>query len=87
MPAQQRRARRGAPSFADVSDVGQEEIGRMLGALAVERGEDGGVRIEAPPHAARALMSLFEGMARLMGAAAERAPVRPLTESVARPVA
>jgi hypothetical protein len=76
-----------APPFQGISDVGQEDIGRMLGALTVERGADGGVRIEAPPHAARALMSLFEGMARLMGAAAERAPVRPPTESVARPVA
>jgi superfamily II DNA or RNA helicase len=59
------------------TNVGQQEIGRMLGALTVERAADGGVRIEAPPHAARALMSLFEGMARLMGAAAERAPVHP----------
>ncbi len=75
------------PSFPGIRDVGQEEIGRMLGALTVERGADGGIRIEAPPHAARALMSLFEGMARLMGAAAERAPVRPPTESVVRPVA
>ncbi len=76
-----------APSFPGISDVSQEDIGRMLGALTVERGADGGVRIEAPPHAARALMSLFEGMARLMGAAAERAPVRPPTESVPRPIA
>jgi hypothetical protein len=76
-----------APSFPGISDVGQEEIGRMLGALTVERGADGGVRIEAPPHAARALMSSFEGMARLLGAGAERPPVRPRNESVARPVA
>jgi hypothetical protein len=76
-----------APSFQGASDVGQQDIVRMLGALTVERSADGGVRIEAPPHAARALMSLFEGMARLMGAVAEGATIRPPTESVARPVA
>jgi len=74
------------PSFPGISDVGQEEIGRMLGALTVERGADGGVRIAAPPHAARALVSLFEGMARLLGAAAEQVPVRPPTESIVHPV-
>jgi hypothetical protein len=45
-------------------------IANLLGALKVERGPDGGIRIEAPPSAAGALASLFEGMARLMSAAA-----------------
>jgi superfamily II DNA or RNA helicase len=45
-------------------------IANLLGALKVERGPDGGMRIEAPPAAAGALASLFEGMARLLSAAA-----------------
>ncbi len=45
-------------------------ISRLFDALTVERRLDGGVVIEAPPEAARALVSLFEGMSRLMAAAA-----------------
>jgi superfamily II DNA or RNA helicase len=41
----------------------------LLGALKVERGADGSLRIEAPPAAAGALAALFEGMARLLSAA------------------
>ena len=43
-------------------------MARLFDALTVERGADGGIRIEAPPHAARALVSLLDGMARLLGA-------------------
>lgn len=45
-------------------------IAPLLGALKVERGADGSLRIEAPPAAAGALASLFEGMARLLSAMA-----------------
>jgi hypothetical protein len=44
-----------------------DEVARLFDALTVQRGADGGVRIEAPPHAARALVSLLDGMARLLG--------------------
>jgi hypothetical protein len=38
----------------------------LFDALRVERGADGSLRIEAPPQAASALASLFDGMARLL---------------------
>jgi len=44
-------------------------VARLLGAVTVNRGDDGGVVIQAPPEAARALVALFEGMSRLMAAA------------------
>ena len=43
-------------------------VGRLFDALRVERGADGSLRIEAPPQAASALASLFDGMARLLSA-------------------
>ncbi len=43
-------------------------VERLFDALRVERGADGSLRIEAPPAAASALASLFEGMARLLSA-------------------
>ena len=46
------------------------EVDRLFGAISVRRLDDGGVVIEAPPEAARALVSVFEGMARLLAAAA-----------------
>jgi hypothetical protein len=46
------------------------DVDRLFGAVSVRRHDDGGVVIEAPPDAARALVSMFEGMARLMAAAA-----------------
>lgn len=45
-------------------------VGALLGALTVSRTPEGRVNIEAPPEAADALISLFEGMARLLGARA-----------------
>jgi hypothetical protein len=66
-------AKSGVPaalSFPTAVGAAEEDIGRMLGTLTVKRGADGGIRIEAPAHTARALMSLFEGMARLLGTAA-----------------
>jgi superfamily II DNA or RNA helicase len=69
-----------------VGDAG-ESVEHLLGALTVRRSADGGVRIEAPLHAAHALMSLFEGMARLLGAATEPTATIPTpTENIARPV-
>jgi hypothetical protein len=41
-------------------------VSRLFDALRVERGADGSLRIEAPPEAAGALASLFDGMARLL---------------------
>ena len=41
-------------------------VRQLFDALRVERGADGSLRIEAPPAAASALVSLFEGMARLL---------------------
>ena len=46
------------------------DVSGLFAALRVERAANGAIRIEAPPHAARALMALFEGMARLMDASA-----------------
>jgi hypothetical protein len=46
------------------------DVDRLFGSVSVRRRDDGGVVIEAPPDAARALVSVFEGMARLMAAAA-----------------
>jgi superfamily II DNA or RNA helicase len=43
-------------------------VARLFDALRVERGANGSLRIEAPPEAASALASLFDGMARLLSA-------------------
>jgi hypothetical protein len=45
-------------------------VARLFDALRVERGADGSLRIEAPPAAASAFASLFDGMARLLSAVA-----------------
>ena len=58
------------PLASQVADIVSSDVERLLSAVTVGRRDDGGVRIEAPAHAARALMSLFEGMARLMASAA-----------------
>lgn len=58
-------------------------VARLFDALRVERGIDGSLRIEAPPEAAMALASVFEGMARLLAAVA--AP--PSVSAQARPPA
>jgi superfamily II DNA/RNA helicase len=50
------------------------DISGLFAALRVERAADGAIRIEAPPTAARALMTLFEGMARLMDTSAAARP-------------
>jgi len=44
-------------------------VSSLFETLRVERTESGGVRIEAPAHAAASLVALFEGMAKLLGAA------------------
>ena len=55
-----------SPDILDEADAA--EVGRLLGSLTVERRADGGIHLTAaPPQAARALLSLFEGMARLLG--------------------
>jgi hypothetical protein len=53
-----------------------DDIGRLLGAVTVERLADGGVHLTAPPQAARALVSLFEGMALLLGRAPQPTTAR-----------
>jgi hypothetical protein len=55
------------------------DVGGLFAAIGVQRRADGALLIEASPHAARALMSLFEGMARLMATAAEPAAAPPRT--------
>jgi hypothetical protein len=45
-------------------------VARLFEALRVERGVDGSLRIEAPPTAATALASIFDGMARLLSTVA-----------------
>ena len=45
-------------------------VGDLFSQLRIEPREDGGIRIDAPPEAAAALGSLFEGMARIMREAA-----------------
>ena len=44
--------------------------GIPVSQLRIEHREDGGIRIDAPPEAASALGSLFEGMARILREAA-----------------
>jgi len=56
-----------SPTIVDEADAA--EVGRLLGSLTVERRADGGVHLTATPQAARALMSMFDGMARLLASA------------------
>jgi hypothetical protein len=55
------------------------EVGRLLGSLTVERRADGAIHLTASPQAARALISLFEGMARLLDPPAASATPPPHT--------
>jgi hypothetical protein len=57
--------------------AGVDELGALFSALTVERAPDGRLRIEAPPHAARALATLFEGMATLLRDASTGAAAAP----------
>jgi hypothetical protein len=59
-----------AASTPSLAPAVQDGVATLFGAVAVQRRADGGLVIEAPPQAARALQSLFEGMARLMAMAA-----------------
>jgi superfamily II DNA or RNA helicase len=45
-------------------------VARLFTAVTVQRAADGGISIQAPPHAARSLLEVFEGMARMLGAVA-----------------
>jgi hypothetical protein len=56
---------------------GDAAVARLFEAIKVERGGDGSLRIEAPPAAAGALASLFDGMARLLAAVAAPPPTEP----------
>ncbi len=60
----------GAALGAAPGPRGDDDVARLFRAVRVNRRDDGGVVIEAPPEAARVLVSLFEGMSRLMAAAA-----------------
>ncbi len=65
-------------SVADAERVASEsareiavpDVARIIAGLAVERTASGGLRIEAPPEAAEALASLFEGFAETLRRAA-----------------
>ncbi|HEX3696586.1 MAG TPA: DEAD/DEAH box helicase [Polyangia bacterium] len=84
---QTERSEADAPSLPSAIGDAEESVGHMLRALSIKRSADGGIRIEAPSHAARALMSLFEGMARLLGTAMEpTAAVPTATESISQPI-
>ncbi len=50
------------------------QIQQLFAGMHVERTENGGLRIEAPPEAAGALAAMFQGMADLLAAAATSAP-------------
>jgi hypothetical protein len=63
----------GASSDEESSDV----IFAVKGTHALERRADGGIHLTAPPQAARTLMSLFDGMARLLGPASHSATPPP----------
>ena len=60
----------GATLAHDPSPGGDDQVARLFGAVTVNRRQDGSLVIEAPPEAARALASLFDGMSRLMASAA-----------------
>jgi superfamily II DNA or RNA helicase len=59
-----------APTGNQTAAAAGGDVDRLFGSVSVRRRDDGGVVIEAPPDAARALVSMFEGMARIMAAAA-----------------
>ena len=59
-----------APLPASGPSDGDGGVARLFSSVTVNRRNDGGVVIEAPPETARALVSLFEGMSRLLAAAA-----------------
>ncbi len=54
-----------APSAAATRPT-DETIRELFGAITVRQTERGGIAIEAPPEAAAALVSVFEGMANLL---------------------
>jgi hypothetical protein len=62
-----------AASTSSPAPAVEDGVAALFGAVAVQRRADGGLVIEAPPQAARALQSLLEGMARLMAMAADGA--------------
>lgn len=68
------------PSPTLATEAPHDDVARLFGAVRVERRADGAVVIEAPPEAARALVSLFEGLTRLMATAA--APAASVPPSV-----
>ena len=49
-------------------------VQQLLAGLRVERTDDGGLRIDAPPEAAGALAAMFQSMAELLAAAANPQP-------------
>jgi SNF2 family DNA or RNA helicase len=52
------------------TQVKGSDIRQLLGAIHVQRTEQGGLKIEAPPEAADTLAAMFQGMADLLAAAA-----------------
>jgi len=69
-------ARHAAPPDAGVTAAASPPVtpagpfAELLASVRVERTEAGALRLEAPPHAAQALASVFETMARLLRASA-----------------
>ena len=65
------------PPLRDDGPASLDDVDRLFESLKVEKAPDGGIRIQAPAHAARALVSLFAGMARLLGAVEDAATSLP----------
>jgi len=59
-----------ASSSASSSVSSHAAAEALLSSLRVERTQSGGLRIEAPPEAARTLAAMFEGLGKLLGALA-----------------
>jgi hypothetical protein len=74
VPGPEDSSRSVVDAHRDASDRAPEiavpDVARLFGGLAVERTASGRLRIEAPPEAAEALASLFEGFAETLRRAA-----------------
>ena len=55
-----------SPLLGEAPQPDESDVVRLLATVTVERAADGGISLKAPPDAASALVSLFEGMARLL---------------------
>ncbi|WP_337173941.1 DEAD/DEAH box helicase [Paludisphaera sp.] len=61
-----------APRASRAPALDDGEVRRLFSTLSIRRSDAGGVIIEAPPEAAETLGALFEGMAAMLRASADR---------------